>query len=114
MVLVKDSVTVAVMTEPSTTPINIQHTPRVLPTTLRGVTSPYLRKEISMNDTAILKAKTDCVACYNETVKIKNIIYHGNCHNLILTFFVDRTDKYWPTVIRACVIYQGPILFFFM
>ena len=45
MVLVKDSVTVAVITEPRITPINIQHIPRVLPTTLRGVTSPYLNEE---------------------------------------------------------------------
>ena len=45
MVLVNDSVTVAVMTEPRITPINIQHIPSVLPTTLRGVTSPYLDGE---------------------------------------------------------------------
>ena len=47
MVLVKDSVTVAVMTEPNITPINIQQIPNVLPITLRGVTSPYLTAEIT-------------------------------------------------------------------
>ena len=42
MVLVNDSVTVAVMTEPNITPINIQQIPNALPSKLRGVTSPYL------------------------------------------------------------------------
>ena len=45
IVLVIDSVTVAVMTEPKITPINIQQIPNVLPITLRGVTSPYLTIE---------------------------------------------------------------------